>query len=395
MVPDPFRLDSESRLFLHLLRGAPPPDGPAVRHLDWRRFLLRASGGRVLYAVARTLRDEAPALVPPPVKPTLARIVDEGDHRRLQLQRTLEHIRRRLDGRFPYLVAKTARPYPYITFDVDLLVLPEDYNAVARCLTEGGGRMQAYAPKKQHDLLVPGLLRIDLHHDFCWQGSHFVDAEFVWSESTTTIIEDIPSPTPNATVEWALVALNLLYERTYLPWLDYLALQAWEQRGSPRAVSTEENNGAPLPALAQAGGPSPQAGIEGGVHHAMISSQARLHGWIEGLSLLRSLLHAVTAACALAWPSDAASTPSPRRVPSPAGGDRSILAAQPGYACLPLIFSASMIARLYAEGWRRRRSLPCHDLAYAAFAKARYHLTRGQRFPIYGHWFDLGEVPCR
>lgn len=342
-------LDAESQLFLRLLRGAPLPESVTSKSINWRQFLYRASGGRVLFEVARCLTHELPCLIPPELKPILNDILEEGNRRLDQLRQTVQHIDDCLNPNIAYLVVKTARPVPYVTFDVDVLVRPEDYDEASARLITSGGSVQPYAPKQQSDILIPGLLRIDLHRNFHWQGSTFVDQDFLWQHATHSFIEGFICPTPSQTVEWTLIGLNVLYERTYLPWLDYLALSD---------------------SAARIDGP-------------LVYTQARQYGWLQGLNFLCEMVEQVNTASDLAW-LQGANGP----LVNLNGGSHENAA----YVRLPLSFSFASISRLFLERWNQRGTVCWYDLAYAVFSKTRYHFANEELFPIYGHWFDLSRV---
>ena len=316
----------ESRLLDRLLNGTDIDDFDLCL-VNWVRFVKRASTNRLLYFSAKQLLQlnvEVPEL-----KTLLEAIVAQGEERRQRLVNTLRQVNQRLEGAgISYLVVKTYRPYPFVTNDVDVLVHGSDLEAAQQALADPGMTFHRCESKIQSDIRLPDCEIIDLHTDFNWQRSTFLDIDWVWNQPEHRDIEGVNCPVPNDEVDLCISIAHVLFERGYLSlaeidWLERL-VEAYSWSG--------------------------------------VFEQADRHGWGESAREFARFFEQI----------------------------RDLRAR--GQVCLPVLYPYLSTLRTFAERWRRRGYVPWYDLAYRGFAAVRFRLTSGLRVPIYGHWFDFEQA---
>lgn len=116
--------------------------------------------------------------------------------------------------------------------DIDILIEPESFSkAIAALEEEGyeafshdqalGGRIKG----AQTNLVRPGRLKIDLHKDFTWKKSRYFDLALVWNNLEEKEIDGVKVKTPAADVDAFIVAVNIIFEKTYLTKEDWQYLR--------------------------------------------------------------------------------------------------------------------------------------------------------------------------
>ena len=314
----------------------------AIKIENMLHFLKLASNNRVLYALLDKLLQEKLYRN----KVELIELKKIGDEYQNKLRKTIIFIRKKLDkAEIPFLVAKTYRPLEYVTVDVDILTKRGDFEHVKQVLSAVDAEIRECYSKKQVDIIVPGLLRIDLHKGFFWQKSTFLDEELPWKRVSFKQIAGVTVPIPNLETEVILMLLNLLYERMYIPLLEYLFLRYTSQK----------------------------------VDWNVIWEQAKRYRWNQALTIILKKFNLINQPL----------------YSEPLLRDGKILTRD--IKCnklidLPWIFSFRDIGVIFRERLIKRQSLALKDLAYFVFSKTRFHFTQKERVPIYGHWFDFNRL---
>jgi len=308
-------------------------------------FLKLASNNRVLYTLTDRLLQEELYKTRPELA-GLEKIKETGDEYQKKLRRTIIFVQKKLNKeKISFLVIKTYRPIEYVTIDVDVLVKREDFERTKQFLSTADAEIRECSSKKQVDIIVPGLLRIDLHKGVFWQNSTFLDEDLPWKKVCTKKIRGVTIPIPNLETEIILMLLNLLYERMYIPLLEYLFLQQ----------------------------------VSSAVDWIVIRNQAERYEWSQALTMILkkfNLINQILYSKPLLEDS--------RFLTTKRDLNRTI--------DLPWIFSFKDTGIIFRERLIKRRTLSLHDLAYFIFAKMRFHLRKKERVPIYGHWFDFNKL---
>jgi len=321
-------------------------------NVDWDRTLRQASLNRVLYLFSRNLLEGAS---PSPLLENLELIVSEGDRWLNELRKNLEFISVSFSqAAIPFLIIKTYRNLPYVTFDVDVLVRPEDFGKAERVLQESGAKLEYFSPKKQTNIEISPLLKIDLHKDLYWQDSTFLDLDFVWKQPRTQKIEAVACPIPNLEAELALTIAHTLYERLHLTLLEFLFIKsAWEQ-----------------------------------VKWETISFQAIKHGWERAFCRFISIFNQLDQKV---YPpleqkeKDLLSSFQENGLKIPKVKIRSPVS-------FPYLYPALYGLEVWGETLLRKRCPPLYEGSYYLFALFRYHLSNKQRVPMYDHWFSFDRL---
>lgn len=80
-----------------------------------------------------------------------------------------------------------------------------------------GGRVRG----AQVNLIKPGRIKIDLHKDFTWRATRYLDKELVWKNLARKDIENIKIDVPVDDMDAFLVLINVIFEKTYFSKQDW------------------------------------------------------------------------------------------------------------------------------------------------------------------------------
>lgn len=111
----------------------------------------------------------------------------------------------------------------YNADDIDILVKENDFiQAINELNRIGyissshdealGGRMKGY----QMNLVKKNRVKIDLHKDFTWRKSKYIDLDFIWNLTQKDEIYGVNFLRPNKQIDAFLILINILFEKTYL-----------------------------------------------------------------------------------------------------------------------------------------------------------------------------------
>lgn len=107
--------------------------------------------------------------------------------------------------------------------DLDVLVKPSDFIEVKKALTINGYKSfshdRAFGGRllgKQVNLVKKSRVKIDLHQDFTWRGSRYLDTNFIWVSTKMNRIGKTSVLIPSKSVDSFLELINWIFERTYI-----------------------------------------------------------------------------------------------------------------------------------------------------------------------------------
>ena len=196
---------------------------------EWVAFLKYLSQNRVLYTTSRYLQEKLVEL-DSKKESDLKKILDAGALEIRKFTDTIDFLEKNLRGRgVNYLVVKTFKFLDYVTFDVDVLVHYEDFHNAQTLLREAGCKIFSHPRKQglhQRNCRKEGLLNIDLHRKFYWQGLEHIDLDFVWRNPKDREINGTRCLCPSLEADLLLNAKQLMYERYYVTLLDYFAVKS-------------------------------------------------------------------------------------------------------------------------------------------------------------------------
>ena len=343
------KLDLESQLILDIVTGNQAINPTNLERVNWDRLLRLASLNRVLYVFAHNLQSDTQIAKPPLLSRNLDAVITEGNRWLARLKATLEFVNSTLSAAsIPYLCVKTDRSPSYVTFDVDILVKPEDFEKTLNTMREAGGQTRMFVPKDEADVDLPGLLRIDLHRGFYCRKSEYISTDMMWEKPGKGKIQGVICPVPSPTAELALMVAHSIHERFHVPLLELLFLK----KMSPR------------------------------VDWRIMLEQADRFGWGKAA---RRYIAIINELGAIAFndrkPLIPISSPD-----IPAFKPRSTVS-------LPFMFPFSYSAGIFRERNRNKRPVSLFDIGYYLFfTSARYLYTRKLRVPMYGHWYPLEKL---
>ena len=311
-----------------------------AENFDLVTLARRASHARVLYLLTKNLLDcEVHSW-----EPALLSIISEGEKQLYTLSATLDFISTTLPAAgIDYLVVKTYKYVPYITFDVDLLVRPEQYEATKLIFAQEGFSILKHPGesfRKQCNCERDDLLRIDLHQGFYWQQFTYLDEDLIWKQPIYRKMRTIKIPTPSLEIEVLLNIVHLLFERRYVTLLDLIYFQK---------------------------------AIDEGFRWEVIEGQAQKYGWRRSLHFFRNVVNELITEV---WGVDI-------------GMSEIVL---PAHTSLPFMMSPWSVWGIFIEKICATGTISWFDLAYYHFITVRYYFTGRKRLPFYLHWYSMEKL---
>ena len=245
-----------------------PVNANATKITNLKKALFTAARNRVLYYfISAALDTDAIA-----ENQELARLRATGKREIAKFYRTLEFLNSTL-GRDSYLMLKTYKTYPYVTWDVDILV--EDVEAVASMMAGRGFEIQRREPAKP-SCHRDGLLSIGLHPRASWHHGRLMDDRLQWKSPRTVRYEGIEVFIPNCEVDFLTFIAHTNFENYHLTLGDLLYIYR----------------------------------LAGGVNWDIIQEQVTRHGWEK------SFVRTIAIANGLHWALYNRSSPIEQVVPS-------------------------------------------------------------------------------
>jgi hypothetical protein len=339
----------ETQLLCSLLgRGTPSVDID-LGDINWNKLLQLASNNRVLYVIARELLKDNFVQGNSRILANLTRIVTESEERLDHLKQTLEFTERTLgNASVPYIVAKTDRGLPYVTFDIDVLVKPEDLERSFEVFeAQGAGLVPTYE-KNETDVILPDLLRVDLHSGFFCHRQPYAAAEPMWDGVRKIAVQGVTVNLPNIDSELALMIGHTIHERLNVPLLEFLFLK--------------DNIGC--------------------ANWSRVEEEADRHGWLGSLRVFEGIA---------AW-IDQTLFPESQNPLFPDRRRKGLQRAMSRTLSMPYMFTIPAGLRVLVDRAYGPRRLDTYDIGHFVWTSHRYWLTQGKRVPIYYHWFPFNDL---
>jgi hypothetical protein len=323
------------------------------QRVNWNYVLRRASFNRVEYIFALKLLNNRAILKSDNLTNTLHELISESAVYLERLSATLKFISTIFSNEeIPFLIVKTNKGIPYVTQDVDVLVKLSDFAKAEDLLKQAKGKRERDANKHQSSMFLPGLLRIDLHKGFFWQGSSYLDASVPWEDIRYENVSGVRCPIPSVHVELLLTIAHTVGERLHIPYLEFMFV---------RNSSKEAN-------------------------WTTIINQAEKYSWRKSMFRFISIVNLLNRKL---YPSE----------------KKPLIDLQPNVANLlprvnvhgslsmPYMYPLQYTMEIFLE---RKPCMKINDLisnlGYYLFATARYHYSGRLRVPIYNHWFNFDKT---
>jgi len=244
-----------------------------------------------------------------------------------------------------YLIVKTDKVLRFATMDVDLFVHKYDIERVRNLFAEkAGAKVTPFLPKNQTDIYVEGLLMIDLHEDFFWFRQEYFDNELVWNEKRQIAMEGVEVPIPSKTIDMLLTVAHILYERLHVTLLEfnYILVNSCD------------------------------------VDWEFIYREAEKYHWEDNLNYFANMMNVL---CAKVYGKNHDVIPIRKKVYVSISRNLEF----------PYLLPFSQMMMIFARNLVQRRHLKYYDVAYHVFANLRCQITRGEKYPMFYHWYKFGE----
>jgi len=207
------------------------------KNIDWKKLLVQVSNNRVLYVFSKNL-VRYDHLLKQSQREDLEKIIDSGQENINFLKKTLLFVKEILEkNNIDYVIFRTNKFLPFVTFDIDLLVKSETYHKTIEIFKHNGFRTVSHNKSlggrlfdNQINLVSKKYLKIDLHKRCTWIKSFYLDEYKIFDDINFTKIEGIKVPTPNIEHEYIFNLCHALFERFYLTYLDYYCLKELSSR---------------------------------------------------------------------------------------------------------------------------------------------------------------------
>lgn len=233
----------ESKLLVSLVLGNDNKARELVSEVkDWVYFLKLASSNRLLYFSSQRLLEVCSQQLDANVREALQVVVNEGDASLENQRRSLKKVSELLGNvGVEFLVAKTFKNFDYVFNDLDLLVGQKDFEKATTAVAKLG-HSSVCREKRQVDFVLKNAVKIDLHRGFHWYGGQFLEEDFLWRNLRRVKWADEEWFVPCCETEFLLTVLNLLFEKHYLPLLDFHYLHSLLENGGDLAVCQQQAN---------------------------------------------------------------------------------------------------------------------------------------------------------
>lgn len=230
------RIDPKAlSVLLYLTRGHYRQfhDNPlvALKDIDLPRLIQAARKNKLAYQVARQALAEGYS------HPLLQETILEGE-KNLELQwQTLDFISKLFgEEGIDYLVIKSYKELPYVTVDIDIMVREQEYDMAVQLLETHGARhleQKHRVPLPSFienmlkraagaNMLIDGLLEIDLYQSTTWTGWLCLDNEFIWRKPESVEICGVACRIPNREADLLLSLAHVIFCHGSINLLDFL-----------------------------------------------------------------------------------------------------------------------------------------------------------------------------
>lgn len=321
---------------------------------DFFKLLKHASHNRILYFLITKLclnpADHAK-------RKLKSAIIEKTDLELRKLQNTLRFCRKVLCGsKINFLVVRTDKFIPYITYDVDLYVEKSYFKAVQEVFIKNGCTVFSHdhslggrKPNCQINIRREDLLQIDLHKNFTWMKTYHIDPTVLKKGVTSKKIAGVECPVPCAEVEFILNLSSVIYEKFYITLLDFYCLR--------QALLSAHDL-------------------------SIIKKQVDQFCWKKSFFYVVMFLAGIN------------------KIVFPDGENPFLrfedlfdrkFKANINIKTLPYFFPIYRVLGIFGEKLIKKMNFSFVALAYYFFTRARYYLTLKERIPYYDHWYDFSH----
>lgn len=233
-----------------------------------------------------------------------------------------------------YLIVKTDRRVDHVLSDIDILIGKENFDKARELLGEMSIDKKICEKEARWHFKFENEVQLDIHRiGEDWYSDDFLNVADIWKNIEQREFLGNVYPFPAIQIEWILNALNIIYEKWSITYLDLLFFQKSKD-----------------------------------ISHTEVDKIAKAHGWYTGLQIFDEYINKVS-----------------KEIGESAKGDKATLPRM--FSCID--FLKIFIVRLFSPYKNYRISL--FYFFYFIYCKIRFILTKKSRIPFYGSWFNFGE----
>ncbi|MDO8638510.1 MAG: nucleotidyltransferase family protein [Candidatus Daviesbacteria bacterium] len=244
---------------------------------------------------------------------------------------------------FSFLVTRTFKYIPYVTFDVDVYIPKSEFKKVIKVFKDNGCNVGSHdnslggrIPGSQINIFKKGLLTIDLHNDFTWQKRKFLDLDFVSLNYREENIAGVNVRIPSPEVELILCVADITHERFNITLLDLIWL-----RGLSKEIKKWD----------------------------LVNKQIKIFKWERTFNVVAKIINGMSV--------DLYGESFIRGVKS----------LENKYS-LPYFLPLQLCWLSYLENVLANKKFPFISFAYMHYCKFRYYLSGKKKMPYYDNWYQ-------
>lgn len=295
-----------------------------------KKLLKIASANRVLFLLCKNIKEYNYLDKAHELYPLIDKIYLRGQEINNDYTSLLRKVKRLFeDDNINYLIVKTDRKIDHVLSDIDILIDEEGFSKARELLEEMAIDKNILEREGGWHFRLENQVQLDIHRTGeDWYSDDFIEVADIWKNLEQREFLGDVYPFPSAQMEWILNALNIIYEKWSITYLDLLFFQ------KSRNINRTE-----------------------------VNKIAKDYGWNVGLRIFNNYLNKLENS-----------------------KDNTVILPRMFSA---IDFLKIFIARLFSPYKNYRISL--FYFFYFVYCKIRFILRGKSRIPFYGSWFNFGE----
>lgn len=148
---------------------------------------------------------------------------------KFRLKQTLLELGVLSKSNIKFVLTRFPRDYKKEPDDLDILVDSKDFSKTILALNKIGYRAfshdQALGGRikgMQKNLVKENRIKIDLHQDFTWKKSHYLDLNLIWRNVEMQTVEGVNCMVPEIEIDAFIIMINTIFEKTYITKNDWI-----------------------------------------------------------------------------------------------------------------------------------------------------------------------------
>jgi len=303
---------------------------------ELKKLFKLASSNRVLLILCKNIKQNRYMGISADCSVLVDKIITAGEEINGQYARLLRKIKNKFkENDITFLIVKTDRRNEYVLSDIDILVEAGEFSMAKRLLGEVIFDNDIKEKEGRWHYKFNRKVQIDLHTTgLDWYSERFININSIWENTQERQFLGDVYRFPSEQNEWIFNALNIIYEKFTLTYLDFIFLRS--NRNNPGEIKQIAEN----------------------------------YGWATGLHIFNNYLAKI---------------------------ERQIIEnKQEDSFALPQMFSFLDFLQIFTlrffSPFRNYRS-SLYYFCYFIYCKLRFIFSARCRIPFYGNWFDFVNEP--